>query len=285
MDINAIQKVSVLGGGTMGKQIALNSAIHGFDTWVYVRREEVQKQVSAWAEDYLAKRVLKGKMTQEQVDAAKNNFHVEGDLAKSVENAQLVIEAVAEDEAIKRDLFQKVAAVVSEDAIITTNSSVMPSSIFADSIPNPSRLANLHFFNPALVMKLVEVVTGPHSSEETGDTLMEYCRRVGKQPARLRKEIDGFIVNRVSTAMLISALELVAKGIATPEDVDIAMENGLNHPMGAFKFMDFIGLDIFLVTLKERQKQGEEIPGFELVEAKVKAGELGKKTGKGWYTY
>lgn len=285
MKIDNIKKVSVIGAGLMGRQIALNNAIYGYDTWLNDSMTDTLPKVQSWADEYLAGRVAKGKLTQEQADAAAANFHVEADLTKTLEGAQLVIEAIIEKEEDKRILFQKVNAVVDHDAIIATNSSFMPSSKFIDCVDNASRLANLHYFNPALAMKLIEVVTGEHTSEETAETLMEFARRTGKRPARVRKEIDGFIVNRVSTAVTLTALDLVSRGIASPEDVDIALENGLNYPMGPFRLMDLTGIDLSYLVLSERVAKGEIIPGFELVEEKYKQGKFGRKTGCGWYSY
>ncbi len=285
MKIENIKKVSVVGAGLMGKQIALNNAIHGYDSWLNDSITEVLPKVQEWAEGWLAKKVEKGKMSQEDVNATLARFHVEADLAKCVEGAQLVIEAIIEKEDIKKELFTKLNTLAPKDALIVTNSSFMPSSKFASCIDDPSRMANLHYFNPALVMKLIEVVTGEHTSEETAETLMEFARKTGKLPARIYKEYDGFIVNNVSTAVTLTALDLVAKGVTTPYDVDIALENGLNYPMGPFRLMDLTGIDLSYIVLKERVDKGEVIPGFDLVEEKYLQGKYGRKTGSGWYDY
>ena len=285
MKIDDIKKVSVIGAGLMGRQIALNNAIYGSNTWLNDSVSDMLPAVQKWADDYLAGRVAKAKLTQEEADAAAARFHIEANLETAVRGSQLVIEAIIEKEDEKRTLFKKINNIVSPDAIIATNSSFMPSSKFIDCVNNPSRLANLHYFNPALAMKLIEVVTGAHTSEETAETLMEFARRTGKRPARVRKEIDGFIVNRVSTAVTLTALDLVSRGIASPEDIDIALENGLNYPMGPFRLMDLTGIDLSYLVLSERVANGEVIPGFELVEQKYKEGKFGRKTGCGWYSY
>ncbi len=285
MTIDNIKKIAVFGAGLMGKQIALNNAIYGYDTWLTDVYTEALPKVQMWAEGYLSKRMEKGKLSLEEVQNTLNHFHIVPDFETAAQDADLVIEAIIEQEDAKKGLFEKLNEAVSPETIICTNSSFMVSSKFAGIIKNPSRLANFHYFNPALSMKLVEVVKGEHTSEETAQTLLEFARKTGKKPVLLRGEIEGFIVNRVVSAIDEAAFELVDKGITTPEEIDIALENGLNHPMGPFRLMDLTGVDLTFYVMEDRRKRGIKQYGYDLIKEKYEAGELGMKTGRGWYDY
>ena len=162
-----INSICVIGGGTMGRQIALNTAIYGIKAKVYCRREAVRDEVVAWMEEYMAGRIKKGRLTEEQVAAAKALFTVTSDFEDAVKDVDCIIEAISEVEETKRKTFMQISDAVDENVLLATNSSYMPSSMFADCVKNPSRLANMHFYNPALVLKFVEIVQGPHTADET----------------------------------------------------------------------------------------------------------------------
>lgn len=286
MKIEDIKKVAVFGGGQMGKQIALNTAIHGFDTYLTDVNLALVDDVQVWAEDYIKSRIEKGKLTGEEGKAALAKFHTKKTLHEVAKDADIIIEAIIEDKKIKEEFFENIDKIARPDAIIVTNSSFMVSSMFKDIISNPSRLANLHYFNPALVMKLTEVVQGQHTSEETVQTLMQFSKKTGKKPVLVKKEIDGFIVNRILRAVTNEALYLLEEGIATLEDIDTAAENGLNYPMGPFRLMDLTGVDnCYRVAKTMLDETGFRKPGIDLLEEKYKNKEWGKKTGKGWYEY
>ena len=162
----------------------------------------------------------------------------------------------------------------------------MVSSLFKNDVANPSRLANLHYFNPALVMKLVEVVKGEHCSQETADSLMAFCRATGKTPILLNREVDGFVVNRILQAINDEARWLVQEGYCSYEDVDIACENGLSHPMGPFRLNDLTGIDVTLNVMDRRYELlGEKPIGYDMIKSMVEEGRLGKKVGRGFYDY
>ena len=226
-----IRKVAVIGGGTMGRQIALNAAISGYDTKVTDTIPAVRENVKKWADEYLAGRIAKGRMTAEQVEEIKARFAVAESTQEAVKDADLVIEAVIEREDIKKEVFREISRFAPEGAILTTNSSRMPSSIFIDCVKDPSRLANTHYNNPALVMKVVEIEQNGKTSEETVQALVDFCVQNKKTPVRVRKEIDGLVVSRILHAINEEALHLVEDGYCSIEDVDKACELGLGHPM------------------------------------------------------
>ena len=281
-----IRNVGVIGGGLMGRQIALNAAIYGYEVKLTDNAPAVLDAVKAWAEDYLVGRVAKGRMTQEQVDAVKTRFFVVEGIKAAVSDADLVIEAVLEKEDVKRSVFTEVTKYVPANAIIATNSSRMPASKFADCVPDATKLANLHYFNPALVMKTVEVQINERTSQDTVETLLAFCESLKKEPVLIQKEVEGMIVSRVIGVIYDEALFLVENGYATPEDVDKAVCGGLNHPMGPCRLMDLTGLDLaFTRREREYKETGVKPVGYDLLKSYVEQGRLGRKSGKGFFDY
>lgn len=286
-DMKAIQKVAVLGAGAMGRQIALNAAVNGFSVHVADSFSNACVQAEAWSQSYLSKSVEKGKMSRQDADTALARVTYTGETGTAVTDCDLVIEAVIEDEDIKRALFTEVNRCAPADALIATNSSYIPSSRFVDVIDNPARLCNLHYFNPAMRMKLVEIVRGEHTGPETVEALKSFVHAVGKDYIVVNREIEGFVVNRLLRAIQNEAFFLYQNGIASFEDIDIGAEKGLNHPMGPFRLLDLAGLDICYLnrqnTYKKTGRPEDRPPAF--LEEKYRKGELGVKTGKGWYDY
>ena len=281
-----IKKICVVGGGLMGRQIALCAAIHGYDATVYDLKPEVLDAVKAWHEDYMAGRLAKGRMTEEEVAVTNARFHLEASLEKAVEGVDCVIECIVEIQEVKANFFRQVNALVGEDVLLCTNSSYMVSSLFADCVTNPSRLCNMHFYNPALVMKFVEVVQGPHTSEETARAAFEFCKSIGKMPIWQKKEIAGFAGNYLIAGLGERAKYLVENGFCTPQEVDIALEQGFNHKMGYFRMQDLTGVDLTYTMMKTRyEKTGEKPDMYDIYEQMVKENRLGRKTGHGFYDY
>ena len=286
MKVSDVKKVCVAGGGQMGRQIALNAAIHGFDTYLTDAIADVLTAVDKWSAEYLEGRVAKGKLTAEQAADAKVKFHLASTLQEAAEGAQIVIEAILEDREVKTEFYRNLNEAAPKDCIIASNSSYMVSSLFKDLIDDPSRLANMHYFNPALVLKLVEVVRGEHTADETVDFIVDFAVANGKSPIRVNKEIRGFVVNRVLTAIRDEAYFLVEEGVCSPEDCDIGVKDGLNHPMGPFRLLDLTGIDLNYMASDRRWKEtGVKPHGYDIVKAKYEAHEWGRKTGKGFYDY
>ena len=281
-----IKKVGIIGGGLMGRQIGLNTAIYDYEVHLFDMKPEVRDAVREWEETYLAGRIAKGRMSEEKVAGIKARFHVVDAFEEAVSGMDLIIEAVPEIEAIKHSVMKQISDAARPDAIIATNSSYMVSSIFFPDVTNPERLCNAHYYNPALVMKFVEVVCNEKTSDDTRDTMKAFCERTGKTPAVMPKEIDGFIANRIIRQIYRESKWLVQNGYCTWKDIDVACENGLGHPMGPFRLNDLTGIDLSFDMMKATyEKTGQKPDMYDVYEEMVKQGKLGRKTGHGFYDY
>ena len=282
-----INRVCVVGGGVMGREIALNAATHGYQTTLTDQFTEALDKAKTWAESYLDGSIKRGKLTEEQRNQALAALTYSGSLEQAVADADLVIECIVEKVDAKRSLFADLNRLAPADALLVSNSSYLPSSRFADLVNNPGRVANLHYFNPAMRMELVEIVRGPHTSDDTIETLKLFAAGIGKTGIVVNKEIEGFIVNRILKAVTDEALYLLDNHVASVEDIDLGAEKGLNYPMGPFRLMDFTGLDISYLNRKRVYDETglESDRPSPILEEKYKNGEFGRKTGKGWYDY
>ncbi len=287
MDINDIKTICVVGAGNMGHQISLLCAINGFKTVCTDISEEQLKKAEAFVDKYLPGRVEKEKLTAEQAKQARENISFSNSLEEACKEADFVIEAAVEVLDIKRKVFADMDKFSPPHAILATNSSFIVSSRIADATSRPEKVLNMHFFNPALVMKLVEVVQGPHVSDETREITMALCEKIGKVPVHLKKEVNGFLLNRIFSVISKEANWLLEMGVASVEDIDKACVFGAGHPMGPFTLNDLTGIDLaYTIAMENFRETGDlaDLPTPSVVEHFMK-GEYGQKTGKGWYDY
>lgn len=282
-----IKSIAVIGAGNMGHQIAICAALAGFQVKCTDNNPQILEKAISFADNYLKERVLKGKLKEEEAKKANENITFIKNLEDAVIDADLVIEAIIEKLDIKRKLFTELDKICPSHTILATNSSYIVSSKIADATNRPDKVCNMHFFNPALVMKCVEIVKGPNVSNETVEKLLDVTKKLGKTPVVLHKEIYGFLVNRLLQATRKEALNLLDLGIASIEDIDTAAKNGLGYPMGPFELLDLTGIDLaYHVSMEKYNETGEpnDRPSPS-IEEKFKKGEWGKKVGIGFYKY
>lgn len=283
----AIERVLVVGAGAMGAQIALVCALAGYPTTLADIDSAQLTKADADLRALLARRVDKQRLTPAQADAALAKLRYSVDLENAAADADLVIEAVIEKLDIKRELMAKLDRLTPPQAILASNSSGFVPSQLADATTRPDRVCNLHFFNPAMVMRCVEVVRGPRTSTETISAAVQLVERLGKTPVVLDKEIPGFVANRILGAVRDEAIALLENDIASVEAIDTACRTALGYPMGPFELMDLTGIDIGYYTKTARFAESGDPADkpSRSVTALVERGELGRKTGLGWYAY
>lgn len=282
-----IDNVTVIGCGTMGNQIAMQAALCGYRVKIYDLKQEMLKKAEKFAGDWFNSRTAKGKMAQEAAAEAQSRLVFTDCLEEAGTGADLVIEAVPDILEIKKQVLSGIDHCTPDHTIYASNSSYIVSSLFADAVKRPEKVVNFHFFNPALVMQLVEIVKGPHVSKETVDTMMEFAVSIKKTPVLVKKEIYGFVVNRIFSAVTKEACYLLDQDIASAEDIDLAVRKGLNHPLGPLELLDMTGIDLEYHVLMERYRttgNPADKPSAAIVEHFAK-GEYGRKTGKGFYRY
>jgi 3-hydroxybutyryl-CoA dehydrogenase len=285
--MSEINKIAIIGAGNMGHQIAMCAALSGFQVRCTDTNSDILAKAISFANNYLKERILKGKLSEDEANQVRENLAFTPNIEEAVADADLVIEAIIEKLDIKRKLFADLDKLCPAHTILATNSSYIVSSKIADVTNRPDKVCNMHFFNPALVMKLVEVVKGPHVSDETVEAVMNATTKMSKTPVLLHKEIYGFLVNRLLQATRQEALKLLDMGVASFEDIDTAAKNGLGYPMGPFSLLDLTGIDLaYHVGMEKYRESGDSAdrPSPTVVEKYTK-GEWGKKVGKGFYDY
>ncbi|TDL31886.1 3-hydroxyacyl-CoA dehydrogenase family protein [Jeotgalibacillus sp. S-D1] len=287
MNAADVKTITVIGSGSMGHQIGMLCALGGFTTTIQDVNEPALKDAEAKLHSILDKWVLKEKLSPEQKAQAFNRLAFSQNLEEAVKQTDFVIEAVTEKLEVKREVFSKLEQFAPPHAIFATNSSTIVNSLLAGAANRPDKTVNMHFFFPPLIMDCVEVVMSEQTSEETAQITMDVCKKINRTAVLLQKEISGFVANRILGALQKEAVALYEQGIADYKDIDIICRKALNHPIGPFELMDLSGLDVACFVMEQRyQETGDpEDKPFDCVVEKVEKGELGRKTGKGWYEY
>lgn len=278
--------VAVLGAGTMGHGIAQVSAMAGYGVTLHDPQAGAVERGLVHVDANLRKGVERGKLGQADADAARARIAAADTLRDAVADAWLVIEAAPEKMEIKERIFADVHAAAPADAILATNTSSLSVTRIAAATGSPERVIGLHFFNPVHIMKLLEVVRGERTSDATLEASLEYARRIGKEPIVVT-DTPGFASSRLGIVLGLEAMRMVEQGVATPQDIDKAMELGYNHPMGPLKLTDVVGLDVRLGIAEylHRELGGEQYRAPDLLRRMVAEGKLGKKSGKGFYDW
>ena len=280
-----IKTVAVLGAGTMGRGIAHVSALAGLVTRLFDTSADALKKAESGIHRNLAKGVELGKVPADTADSARHNLRFDTDLATAVAEADLVIEAVPESMELKIDMFRQVARACPLHALFASNTSALSITEMAAASGRPERFAGMHFFNPVHVMKLIELVKGLQTSDETLEAMRQVGVRMGKEVV-LVNEAPGFVTSRINALIGNEAFRMLQEGVASAEDIDKALKLGLNHPMGPFEMVDLVGLDVRLSILEFLHRTlGEAFRPNQILVQHVRAGRLGRKTGRGVYTY
>ncbi|MGB5156795.1 MAG: 3-hydroxybutyryl-CoA dehydrogenase [Desulfobacterales bacterium] len=280
-----IKKFGVVGAGQMGNGIAQVAAMSGVDVIMNDIKSEFVERGLATITKNLSRSVDKGKMTAEEKDAVLKRIRTSTDL-KDMAEADFVVEAATENETLKFQIFRDIDKVCPENIILSTNTSSIPIGRIAAQTKRPDKIIGMHFMNPVPVMKLVEVIRGIATSDETFKTTWELSIKFGKTPAS-SEDYPGFIANRVLMPMINEAIFCLYQGVGTKEDIDTVMKLGMNHPMGPLALADLIGLDTCLAimeTIYDGFKDSKYRP-CPLLRKYVEAGWFGKKTGRGFYEY
>jgi 3-hydroxybutyryl-CoA dehydrogenase len=281
-----IQNVLIVGAGTMGAGIAQLCAQAGLNSILADATKELADKGKARIEKGLADRVEKGKMTAEEKQALLGRIRTEGSLS-AAKDADIVIESVSEDLAIKKKVFAELEQYAGPEVLFLTNTTSLSITAIAEATKRPDKFVQMHFFNPPVIMKLVEIMPGKNTSPKTIEAVNEFALKLGKDPVICKTEAPAGIVSRVLGQLLNEATWLVASGVADPADVDKAMKLGANHPMGPLQLIDLIGLDVHKAKMQTLRRELND-PRYEhpkLIDEMITQNKLGKKSGRGFYEY
>jgi 3-hydroxybutyryl-CoA dehydrogenase len=281
-----IRRVAVIGAGTMGRGIAQAAAQAGYETTLFDAAPGVPERARGEIEATLEKGIARGKVTADEKAATLGRLRLETDLARAVQDADLVVEAVPERLDLKRDLFRELDAGAPGAVILGSNTSSLSIADIADGVERPGRVLGLHFFNPVHLMRLVEIVVAPQTEGEAVERARAFVESLGKRPIVVR-DSPGFATSRLGLTLGLEAMRMMEEGVATAEDIDFAMELGYNHPMGPLKLTDLVGLDIRLAIAEHLARTIDparfDPPG--ILRRLVQEGKLGRKTGEGFYLW
>ena len=281
-----IQSVAVIGAGTMGNGLAQSCAMAGLTVGLVDTGERFLQRGLDNVRTSLARFVRSQKLSQDEADASFARIHPSTALAEAVANVDIVIEVVPELMELKQAVFRQLAKAVKPGTVMATNTSQLSITAIASAVDRPEDVIGTHFFNPVVLMRLVEIVRGLRTSEHALEAALELTRRLGKEAAICKRDTVGFITTRAIVALRLECMRMYEEGIASIEDIDHAMRLGFNHPMGPFELNDFNGLDVGLNNaLSLRDAYGERFSPPQSLVTRVKAGMLGRKSGAGWYDY
>ena len=280
-----MKEIAIIGSGTMGRGIAYSLALNGFNVHVNDVSAETLENAKQKIEEELNVSASKGYIEKEDVARSMGNLSFSTDLQECVENAEFVIEAVLEKMDLKIDIFKKLDNYCKPDTILATNTSTMSPTEIGVQTSRPDKVVAMHFFNPVHKMKLIEVIRGLDTSDETVAIVKEIAAKINKETAEVN-EFPGFVTSRMNCLIGNEAMNLLMEGVASAEDIDKAMKLGLNHPMGPLELADLVGLDTRLRNMEYLHKTlGEKYRPCPLLTKYVKAGRLGKKSKSGFYNY
>lgn len=278
-------QVAVLGAGTMGHGIAQVSAMAGHTVQIRDIEDEFVADGLAAIESNLDAGIERDKVTEDEAEATLDRLSGTTSLEEAVNDADIVVEAVPEEMEIKHDTVTEVESHVDRETLIASNTSSLSLTEIASALDHPERAVGLHFFNPVHIMSLVEIVVAEQSSDETIARAHEFVEGIDKTPVEVM-DSPGFASSRLGVALGVEAMRMVEEGVASPEDIDTAMELGYNHPMGPIELGDVVGLDVRLDILEYlREELGERFKPPQVLKRKVRAGKLGKKSGEGFYVW
>jgi 3-hydroxybutyryl-CoA dehydrogenase len=285
VDYVEIKIIGVAGAGTMGNGIAQVAAEAGFQVIMRDLEEQFIQRGLAAVEKNLGRAVEKGKKSQAEADTIRSRIRGTTRI-EDFNEADFVIEAVIENMELKKELYEKLDVVCKSEAVLASNTSGLSITEMAAATKRPQKVVGMHFFNPVPVMRLVEVIRGFDTNEETFNSTMELARKLGKEPIAVN-EAPLFAVNRILVPMLNEAAFVLMEGIATAEDIDRGMMLGANHPIGPLALADLVGLDVLLAVMETiyRETGDSKYRPCPLVRKLVRAGHFGRKTGRGFYTY
>lgn len=279
-----IKKISIIGGGIMGSGIAQVSAVSGYKVGIQDISSEALDRAKKGIEKSLNKFVEKGKLEESAIKTALDRIQYGSGLEEACKDADLIIEAVFEDLALKHEIFRKIDAAAKPEALLATNTSALPITEIASVTQRGEKFIGLHFMNPVPLMKGVEVIRGQLTSDDTFKTCWEFVKSLGKDPIEA-VDYAGFIVSRLVDVLMNEAVKMVQEG-NRPEDIDKAMELCAGHPMGPCKLLDLVGAEIALHGMETMARDfGDKYKPHPMLKKRVLAGLLGRKTGKGFYDY
>ncbi|HYU27092.1 MAG TPA: 3-hydroxyacyl-CoA dehydrogenase family protein [Thermoanaerobaculia bacterium] len=280
-----IRQIAVIGTGTMGRGIAYLAALAGYDTVVHDADAAALDGARAAIESTLKKGIEKGKVSESDAAAALERLQLAADLEEAARQADLIIEAVPEDLDLKQNIFSQADVFCGEETILASNTSSIAISTLAGSVERRDRFVGMHFFNPPQSMKLIEIVRGERTSDDTVAAVRAVAEAMGKQPIVVN-DSPGFATSRLGVAIGLEAIRMLEEGVASAEDIDRAMELGYNHPMGPLRLTDLVGLDVRLgIAEVLAATLGPRFEPPQLLRDMVAQGKLGKKTGEGFYRW